>query len=182
MDCIKDYEGIYQVSNLGRIRSLDRTLPTARGRNQTFFGRILRPNIHNDGYHARSLQKCGKITIKLVHRIVAAAFIGEPSDGMEVNHKNGDKSDNSIDNLEYLTPSQNCIHAHRTGLRVSPKGSESRNSILTENDVTEIVSLFGKKTMKDIAKQFGVHDTTVNCIAKGKTWSHHTGIIRSKES
>ena len=173
---IDGYAGIYQVSSLGRTRSLDRTLPTARNRMQTFKGRILRPNIHKDGYHCRSLQKSGKIRIRLVHQLVASAFIGSCPDGMEVNHKDGDKSNNSYTNLEYVTASENCLHAHRTGLRNARKGSLSPKAVLNESCVREIISLSGKKTLREIAEKYNVDPTTIGCILSGKTWSHVTGL------
>ena len=104
---IKEYEGLYQVSNLGKIRSLPR-----KTNNQYCNGLIMKP--HNSfGYLKLQLNKNGKYKWFFVHRLVAQAFLNNYSDELQVNHINGIKNDNKICNLEMVTASQNQLHSYR---------------------------------------------------------------------
>lgn len=106
---IKGYEGLYQVSNLGRIKSLPRkrTIKTER---------ILSPKFNKGGYLEVALCKNSKYKMCRVHRLVASAFIQNPENKREVNHIDGNKLNNKADNLEWVTPSENIRHAFKTGL------------------------------------------------------------------
>ena len=103
---IKEYEEIYQVSTLGNIYSVRR-------------GRELKQMIHMHNYLLVDLYNGGKKTRKMkrVHRLVAEAFIPNPLNKREVNHIDGDKRNNNVDNLEWATSSENKYHAYRTGLK-----------------------------------------------------------------
>jgi len=109
---IKGFEGKYEVSNLGRIKSLKK-------KNNSFL--ILKPRMNNNGY---ALVHLGKSEIKLenalIHRLVANTFIKNPENKPFINHINGIKSDNIITNLEWCTKSENSIHAYKTGLQKPP--------------------------------------------------------------
>lgn len=100
---VKDFEGLYFVSSLGRVLS-KRT--------------IRKPTLINSGYLKVSLKKDGKEYPRTVHRLVAIAFLENPINCKKVNHINGIKTDNRVCNLEWVTPSQNKIHALTTGLKV----------------------------------------------------------------
>lgn len=109
-----------------------------------------------------------------IHRLVLAAFVGPlPSTKHQVNHKNGNRSDNRIENLEYATPSENQAHAWRTLNRVSRPGSKHHNAKLTEAVVIEIRLRYeaGEK-QKDIAAEFGVSRPTISEVCTRKLWSH----------
>jgi hypothetical protein len=97
-----------------------------------------------------------------VHRLIAAAFLGE-ANGRDVNHRNGNKHDNSLRNLEYLSRGENHCHAYRTGLR-GPVGRK-----LADDQVRRIASLKGLATQEDIARQFGVCRATVGRIHDRKS-------------
>lgn len=100
------YEGLYQVSNTGKVRSM----------NYRKSGQSHELSVANsDRYSIVCLTKEGKQQNFTVHSLVASAFIGQRPDGYEVNHKNKNKSDNNVGNLEYVTPSQNCIHRESFG-------------------------------------------------------------------
>lgn len=107
---VSSFEGIYSISNLGRLRR-DKA---DRG---SVVGRILKPKTNSaNGYNYYILSlKCKKITFS-VHKLVCAAFIGPRPPGYEINHKDGIKTNNALSNLEYVTPKQNCAHACENGL------------------------------------------------------------------
>ena len=100
------YEGLYQVSSLGRVRSLDRLVDNGRGIYVTK-GRILKPGMDKDGYLHVFLCKDGKPTIFSVHRLAYEAFNGKIPEGMQVNHIDEDKTNNRLDNLNLMTPKEN---------------------------------------------------------------------------
>lgn len=105
---VPGYEGRYQVSDLGRVRGV-------------ISGKVLQPNEQNSGYHIVHLYTGGRGTRrpKLIHRLVALAFL--PGDVTEVNHKDGVKTHNAATNLEWVSHSENGLHAFATGLRLPPK-------------------------------------------------------------
>ena len=100
------YEGLYQVSSLGRVRSLDR-YESCYGGTRLRKGRVLRPKKNNGGYLQVDLCKEGKPTCFLVHRLVWEAFNGKIPEGMQINHIDEDKLNNTIENLNLMTPKEN---------------------------------------------------------------------------
>jgi hypothetical protein len=102
---IPGFEGLYQVSNMGRVKSLSRKK-----------GRILKPVVHSNGYMRINLYAGKKPQRKYVHRLVAETFLVNPQNKREVNHLDGDKTNNSIFNLEWATPRENGKHSSKTGL------------------------------------------------------------------
>jgi hypothetical protein len=108
---IPNYEGIYEVSSLGRVRSIDRTTTTPDGRSWRTKGRILVQGKTKDGYKKIMLSKSNKVKSFLVHRLVAVCFIDNPEGKETVNHKDGDKSNNTPENLEWMSHKENMNHA-----------------------------------------------------------------------
>ncbi|MGM1462396.1 NUMOD4 domain-containing protein [Bacillus cereus group sp. BceL310] len=101
---IEGYEGLYQVSNLGRVRSLKKNKM------------IMKPFVNEEGYLRITLLKDRKKNNLRVHRLVAKAFIYNKDNKPEVNHINAIKSDNKVNNLEWVTPKENMKHANDLGL------------------------------------------------------------------
>ena len=116
---VPGYEGLYQVSDLGRVRSLDRTVWRQRlgkAMQWTLQGRLLKTKwVGRAKYVGVSLSKNGQVATRTVHSLVALAFIGPRPEGMEVNHKDCDKQNNALNNLEYLTHGENQRHAAQRG-------------------------------------------------------------------
>lgn len=119
---IEGYEGIYQVSNLGKIKSNERYVRHARYKKDALRKkreRILK-NIKNGiGYEQVGLRNNEKSKILLVHRLIAKAFIPNPEDKPQINHKNGIRNDNRLENLEWVTGSENSLHAYSV-LKILP--------------------------------------------------------------
>lgn len=158
---IPGYESVYDISDSGDVR---RMLDRASGKR----GRILKPFKTIYGYHQVTLTN--KTQRKFyVHKLVMLAFVGEST--LQVNHKNGDKTDNRTCNLEYVTHQQNAIHAKRV-LRIGT-GETHWNSTLTEKDIERIHQLYknGSK-QREIASRYGIGRPYVSQILSGKTWRH----------
>ena len=120
---IENYENIYQVSNLGKIRSLDREITYKYKENDIrsakLKGRNIKISKDNNGYAITCLTKNTKGKTHKIHRLVAKAFISNPEKKKCVNHKNGIKNDNRVENLEWCTHSENSIHSYKIGTSTS---------------------------------------------------------------
>lgn len=113
---ISGYEGLYQISNVGRVRSL-------------ITGKILKELNSTAGYLQVVLYKNRISKRMLIHRLVAESFIHTPEKKRTVNHKNGDKHDNSVNNLEWATHKENMRHAYATGLKINVGQKNNKRSI-----------------------------------------------------
>jgi hypothetical protein len=117
---IEGYEGKYQVSNLGRVKSLSRYFSHWRGGTRKVQDKISMGKKKNNGYLYVTLFKNNIRNNHHVHRLVANAFLNNPQNKKEVNHIDGIKSNNYLSNLEFVTPSENKKHAFKLGLWESP--------------------------------------------------------------
>jgi hypothetical protein len=105
----------------------------------------------------------------MVHRLVAAAFIGEPPPGKEVNHINAVRSDNRASNLEYVTRSQNMAHKRVTGTQQD--GERNGRAILSAKQVADIRERYSRGEYgTSLAQEFGVHSNTIYALVRGETW------------
>lgn len=168
---VKGYEGFYEVSNTGKVRSLDRVDKLGRFKK----GKELSSCDNGNGYQVVNLKVNGTQKMMTVHKLVAQAFIENPNNLPEVNHKDGDKSNNRVGNLEWCTHSENAKHAHATGLNHSQKGVHNVNSKLTESDVDFIrknYKPYDKEfSFAALARKFGVSETTIKYCARGKSYA-----------
>lgn len=106
-----------------------------------------------------------------VHRMIAETFLGKPTfECAVVNHIDGNPSNNTLANLEWVTISQNVQHAYTTGL--AKRGGESVHAVLSEENVVEIKQLLAGNTVRALAKRFGVSDAAISHIRNGETWAH----------
>ena len=115
---IEGYEGYCQISNLGRVRSLDRVVKKSHGSTGVVKGAIKKPTINTQGYLTVNLRKESKQKCLLLHRLLAEYFIPNPENKPQVNHIDGNKANCTIENLEWVTRKENAQHAWRTGLCV----------------------------------------------------------------
>ena len=152
---IKGYEDFYEISSSGEIRSKDRTMTDKIGRTRSWKGKVLNPDIAPNGYYRVSFSINRKRKQFYVHRLIAEHFIPNPDNLPQVNHIDGNKLNNSLDNLEWVTVQDNVIHAYKNGLikHVSGKehfnygkfGSESKNAkpVIATNVITNETKRYG---------------------------------------
>lgn len=163
------FEHLYEVSNHGRVRRAVYSSPHPPAKP----GKILKCN-NQSGYQRLSICNGGKITRILLHRIIAATFIGgDVWCDLFINHKNGIPSDNRPENLEWVTAKQNVRHAWKIGLCSPIRGESHGAHKLTNKDVLEIRSraALGEAPVS-LAKEFRVTDASIYYIIKRKTWRH----------
>ena len=146
---VKGYEGYYQVSNLGQVRSLDRTIPF-RGGEKKLEGMILKQKL-NKGYNVVGLSVEGKQQGKLTSRLVAEAFIVNPENKPEVNHIDENKQNNMVENLEWVTSKENANHGTRNSKVI---GNLENTSI----EARKPVVMIDKRTNKHLLAFGSVND------------------------
>lgn len=170
---IPGLEGLYEASSFGRIRSLDRLSISKTGTARYISGKIISEQWTNRRYADLSIANNGSVKIMKVHRLVALAFIPNKNGFSEVNHIDGNRRNNSPDNLEWVTRKQNNDHAIASGLKPSVKGSHHGNSKLNEEQVAEIKRLLSSGTPgRAIAIAFHISPSTVCNINRSKGWNH----------
>lgn len=135
---IPEWEGFYQASTFGRVRSVDRVLMTQNSHGflspREHKGKIISPNTNNRGYLYLCLCKDNNHHwFAKVHRLIAMTFLPNPNHLSDVNHKDGDKLNNKVDNLEWCSHSENQKHALRTGLNIKPYAAGRYKKSYTTN-------------------------------------------------
>lgn len=124
------------------------------------------------GYRIVCLLNNHKQYVKMVHKLVALAFIPNPHNYLEINHIDGNKANNNVNNLEWCNHLQNMQHAMKNQLVPAMKGISNGRAILTDSQVIEIYKLKGILTGVKIAKKYNISTSTVSSILKKKTWKH----------
>nr|WP_319268334.1 NUMOD4 domain-containing protein [uncultured Draconibacterium sp.] len=125
---VSGFEGYYEVSSLGNVRSVSRTIVNCKGVRKYKKGIILKPKIEKHGYYAVNLKCSGRSVYKRIHSLVAEAFIDNYENKKTVNHISGIKSDNSVSNLEWNTYAENSQHAEKEKLTSHPSGANYSGS------------------------------------------------------
>jgi hypothetical protein len=166
---IPGYEGRYQASTFGRIKSLARITNNQHCKTDS----ILKQSYSN-GYMVVTLHKPSIKVNKSVHRIILDTFEDNPDNKPEVNHKDGIKYNNKLSNLEWATSQENMIHAYKTGLANVGQGETSHNHKLTEKQVLEIRSKYipYKYTARMLAKEYGIGWKYIDEIVNKRSWKH----------
>jgi len=160
---IKGYEGRYQVSNIGRVKSLERTAPVKNGSKRTVRERILKPSPDQDGYlYVILYDDSSKKKKFFVHRLVCEAFHKNPENKPCVNHIDENKANNVVSNLEWCTVTENINYGTRTAK--SAKALSKSVGQYTPNG--ELVKVW-KSTM-EVERQLGVSNGNISAVARGK--------------
>ena len=171
MEVFKDilgYEGLYQVSNLGKVKSTERKAKHWRGGLLTVKSRIMKPFTSKCGYLIVSISKNSIDNKFLIHRLVSNAFIPNPYNKPQVNHINGIKTDNKVSNLEWATTSENSLHAFKNNLKA--KGQNRTQSKLTNKEVLEI--RHSNLRNIELSRLYNISKSIISGIQKGRLWKH----------
>jgi hypothetical protein len=159
---IEGFEGIYQASSFGNIKSLKR--------GGKLYDRILKPAINHSGYYIVVLCKNGIMYAKILHRIIAKTFIPNPLNKPTVNHINGIKTDNRIENFEWATRKEQSIHSY-SKLPNTNQLETHHKAKLKNKDIPKIFEMNKNGVShKDISKIYNVHPSQICRIINGKRW------------
>lgn len=159
---IPGYEGRYQASTEGRVRSEDQILPIGRGKTRCKRGRILKPGRYCKSGHVSVVLGRGSAG-KPVHQLVALTFLGPAPDGCEVLHADGDPANNRLSNLRYGTRTENILDVYRQGKRWRKLSADDAHAIRDE--------LAKGATGASLAKKYGVSRSCISSIKLGRTFS-----------
>lgn len=158
---ITGYEGLYQISNNGNVKSL--------GNNKTKKEKILKPSVDGDGYLFVKLCKNRKLKYFKVHRLVAQAFISNPNNLPQVNHKNEIKDDNRLENLEWCDAKYNINYGTRTE-RVAEK--KSKQVLQIDKNTNEVIAEFPSTI--EVQRQLGYNQSDISNCCRGKRNTAHS--------
>lgn len=167
------FEEWYSVSSHGRVRGEPRSHTPGSGRTgRPRRGRVMRLGVGKTGYVRCSLKRPGSHGRKvLVHGLVAEAFIGPRPLGMQVNHKSGDKGDNTPGNLEYLTPLENVRHKIEAALRLDQSGENHSQAKLTADAVLQMRAE-QTRLIGELSERYGICRQHVSRILRGHAWAN----------
>lgn len=161
---IKGYEGLYQVSNYGRVKSLPHKIYTKDGKVRNWRGGF-KKNVFDGNYYGIILCINGIKISRRIHRLVGETFIPNPNCLPDLNHIDCDKTNNHVDNLEWCTKKENIQHAIKNGL-INQNGVNSCRSIFNQKEINEIRKKYipYKYTTKKLAEEYGVCMQTIQRI------------------
>lgn len=174
---VPGFEGLYEVSDLGRVRSMARMVRTKDGRSLPVGGRILRLHPNRKGYPNIALYRAGRGYQREVHRLVCRVFHGEPPAGHQAAHEDGVRSNCRADNLSWKTISANSNDRRRHGTMLS--GEAAPRAKLTAEQARDIcreANAGGSPTA--IARRYAVNETAVRKIRDGRLWAEETEAVR----
>lgn len=154
---VDGFEGVYQISNYGNLRSLDRRVPCKNG-TRKIEGKLLSPMFSPTGYFNKLVVKDGKAHALFIHHLVAKKFIGDRPEGFVIDHIDGNPRNNHVSNLRYVTQSVNL--------------QKRKDCKLSLDSVKIIKSLLGTRTQREIAQMFGVRQSLISRIKTGQRWSN----------
>ncbi len=172
---IKDWEGKYQISNLGRVKSLPKFGINPYGAITKLKDTTIRKQVFDKkGYLMVKFSNGAKFfKNKKIHRLLAEAFIPNPNNLPQINHKNGIKHYNTIENLEWTNNSGNQKHAFKLGLNKPHIGENNFKSKLKNNDIIDIRNRHKNgESYSNIAKDYPVSSEQISTIVKRKNWKH----------
>jgi hypothetical protein len=165
------YEGLYEVSDQGRVRGLARMKKSKNGSQSLWPARVLKQFKRCPRYWSVRLSREGKAVNYNVHSLVAQAFLGEKPEGLIVLHGADGSLDNSLANLNYGSYKQNSLDKHRDGTYLC--GERCHSSKLTESQVQEIRRQSAAGALQQsLAETFGIGQTAISAIIRRQTWAH----------
>lgn len=169
---IKGYEGLYQVSNRGRVKSLERRVVGKNGNMYYYHEKIKKACLMNHGYMVVDLHKNGKNKHAYIHRLIAEYFIPNPENKPQINHKNGIRHDNRIENLEWVTCYENNKHMKevlKTAYILPPKyGKDNPKSRRILQFTKEGKFIKSYETLTEAERCTGAHHSNISKVALGK--------------
>jgi len=166
------YEGLYEVSSLGQVRSLDRTVVlgnTRKNVERKLKGKILKQHKDKKGTWYVNLNNYG-LSRTSVHSLVARAFLGPTPEGKEICHGEGGRDNHAVSNLSFKTHEQN-MKEDRERDNTLPRGSRHAHAKLTEEDVLFIREK-GTEQRKELSELYDISETTIYDIVKRRSWAH----------
>lgn len=167
---VPGFVGIYEVSDDGQVMRV-----ATHGRKPRAIRRPVHPHKKPNGYYAVDIQRDQDRYRSYVHRLVWEAFKGEIPSGLEINHRDGKRENNHLDNLELVTRSENMLHSFE---ELSPslnriKGTAHHKAKLTPDDVKDIFRLHaGGTSQRELGRMFGVSKTAIQYVLEGRNWKH----------
>lgn len=172
---IKGYEGLYKISNRSEIIRMPLVVYDSIGRVRHIPQKIVKPSPRKDNYLELNLRKDGLSTRYLLHRLMAETFIDNPNNLPVVNHKDGNKQNESLNNLEWVTYSENNKHAFDNDLKEVSNYAKTMAKVSTyifnNNDINRIKKIYSEGlTQKEIAEQFNCKQIVISDIVTGKTY------------
>lgn len=177
---IANTDDVYWVSNLGNVRSTDRIVTYSDGRKELHEGKIIIGGKSNNGYRIVGLTIGKKRKYYTVHRLVATAFIPNPNNKPQINHKNGIRTDNRADNLDWCSQSENMKHSYRVLGRKSPRGNLGNTGklcnrakiILQIKDGKIVAEFYGSC---EAARKTGISQAHIVSVANHKKYFKSAG-------
>lgn len=170
------WEGLYEVSSHGRVRSVERTFLRADGRLCTWKGRILRQSYMGNGYAKVTMSRESRMQTRSIHGLVLEAFVSPRPEGMEACHGDGNPKNNRIENLRWDTKQSNTEDKRRHGTILN--GSRCGSAVLDEEKAALIRKRFRGRggsrrgSAIELAREFGVTPTTILALVDRRTWRH----------
>ena len=185
MKDIPGYEGLYAITEDGRVWSYPREWINGRGKIHKHNGKWLKFN-NKKGYNTCTLRKNNKAKYYTVHRLVAVIYLANPNNYPQINHKNGIKTDNRVENLEWCTASYNQLHnIHVLGNNqrvLNQSGEDNYMAKLNDSSILEIKEKYLKGfTRTQLAKNYNCSRTLISLIIDNKIWKHTIQIIKRKD-
>ena len=172
---IPDFENQYQVSDLGRIKSLDRVVIYSDGRKYYYKSKIIKPSTINSGYNVARLYVNGVCKSILIHRLVWEAFNGEIPEGMQINHIDEDKTNNRLDNLNLMTCKENINYGTHNE-RVAKTQSKP---VFQYNKQGELIKEWNG--VREVEYTLGYFHNNISKCCKGKVKTAYGYIWKYKE-
>jgi hypothetical protein len=164
---VVDFEGLYEISNFGRVKSCARIVTQASGVLYPVREKIIALGVHTQGYKLACLAKDGARHTRLVHRLVAIAFIPNPNALPDVNHLDMDKTNNCTTNLEWCTPLRNQRHAAKNGRFHGRTNTKFQRKLTPES--ADIIR-DSTNSYADLAAQYGVSEHTISDVRTKRSW------------